>query len=166
MKFFLLFILGLVMIAGVMILAKSGGDPSKIAGSLKPTPTEAQVAQLDPADYPEVSLTFRADSKYVTVKLAKLKAAALEYNLIYDATVKKNKIQSGVNATAKLDGKTTYAKEQLLGSESSGKFTYHENIQNAIMELTLRDAGGHSIYTATYPFVVTPGKTTLLTPTN
>jgi hypothetical protein len=46
-----------------------------------------------------------------------------------------------------------------LGSESSGKFTYHENITNAVMELTLRDENKYSIFTATFPFTVSPGKT-------
>lgn len=165
MKFFLLFLGGLVMVAVAAVLFKAGGDPSKIRTSLTPTPTEEPLVQLAPEDHPKVALMFRTDSRYVTVNISNLtKAAALEYNLIYDAVVKKNKIQAGVNASAKLEGQTTYSKEQLLGSESSGKFTYHESITNAIMELTLRDANGRSIYTATYPFTVTPGKSSELTP--
>jgi hypothetical protein len=83
----------------------------------------------------------------------------LEYNLIYDAIVKKNPVNTGVTGSAKLEGKTVYSYKQLLGSESSGKFTYHENITNAVMELTLRDENKYSIFTATFPFTVSPGKT-------
>ena len=56
-----------------------------------------------------------------------------------------------------LKGATTYSKKQLLGSESSGKFTYHANIKNAVMELTLRDANNSSVHSATYPFSVVAG---------
>lgn len=159
MKFFFLFLLGLVMVGAMLIFAKAGGNPNNIGSVLTPTPTDSVAEQLSPEDYPKVSLTFRSDAKYVTVNITNVKSAALEYNLIYDAVVKKNKIQAGVNASAKLEGKNSYTKEQLLGSESSGKFTYHENIQNATMELTLRDESGRSVYSATYPFTVSAGKT-------
>jgi hypothetical protein len=129
-----------------------------------PTPTDELVQQLDPDKHPQVSLVFRPDGRYVTVNIKNLHAAVLEYNLIYNATVKNNKLQTGVNAQAKLDGVSTYSKEQLLGSESSGKFTYHANITNAIMELTLRDSSGRSIFTATYPFEVRAGQTVDLQP--
>jgi len=129
-----------------------------------PTPTEEPVIQLEPEKHPRVSLKFRADGHYVTVNISNIYAQAVEYNLIYDAKVKNNKLQTGVNASAKLDGQSTYSKEQLLGSESSGKFTYHANITNAVMELTLRDAAGRSIFTTTYPFEVSPGKTIDLAP--
>lgn len=131
-----------------------------------PTPTEEPVVELAPEDQPKISLKFSSDSHYVTVNITNLHATALEYNLIYEATVKKDRIQTGVNAATSLDSQTTYSKEQLLGSESSGHFTYHANIQNAVMELTLRDSIGRSIFTATYPFTVTPGKSLELSPSS
>lgn len=129
-----------------------------------PTPTPEQAAQLDGEKQPKVSLSFSADSHYVTVNIANLHADQLEYNLIYDATVKKSQIQTGVNAAAKISGQSTYSKQQLLGSESSGKFTYHTNIQNAVMEITLRDNSNRSVFTSSYPFSVTPGKSLDLSP--
>jgi hypothetical protein len=127
--------------------------------TVAPTPTPMQEAVQLPADQqPQVSLQFTADGHYVTVNIANLHAASLEYDLIYDATVKTNHIQTGVNASAKIDGQSTYSKQQLLGSESSGHFTYHTNIANATMNLTLRDSGGRSIFQSTYPFTVTAGK--------
>jgi len=108
-------------------------------------------------------LDFSSDGHYVTVNISNIHSDQLEYNLIYDATVKKDRIQTGVNAAAKLNGKSEYSYRQLLGSESSGKFTYHANIQNAMMELTLRDAANRSIFSATYPFTISPGKSQILT---
>lgn len=131
--------------------------------SQAPTPTPASVPQLEEDQYPQVSLDFSADGHYVTVNISNLHAAALEYNLIYDATVKDNAVNTGVTGSAKIDGQDEYSYKQLLGSESSGKFTYHQNIDNAVMELTLRDANRYSIYSATYPFEVEPGETVELT---
>lgn len=129
-----------------------------------PTPTDEPIMQLAPDQAPQVALDFSADGHYVTVNITSIHAAALEYNLIYDALVKGTKINTGVNAAEKLNGQTVYSKQQLLGSESSGHFTYHTNIANATMELTLRDAAGHSVYDVTYPFTVTPGKSQTLQP--
>jgi phosphopantothenate synthetase len=120
-------------------------------------------AQLPVEKQPKVELSFSADARFATVNLTNLNAAQMEYNLIYEATAKKQRIQTGVNDSQDVSGKSTYTKKQLLGSESSGKFTYHENIQNATMELVLRDAQGRSIFNATYPFEVTPGKSATLT---
>jgi hypothetical protein len=128
-------------------------------GVITSTPTSPTVEQLTEDKYPKVTLQFSADGHYVTVNITDLHAAALEYNLIYDATVKKSPVNTGVTGGTKLDGETSYSYKQLLGSESSGKFTYHENITNAVMELTLRDGNKYSIFSATYPFSVSPGKT-------
>lgn len=125
---------------------------------VKPTPTpEVQAPQLPEDQQPKVSLQFSADAHYVTVRLTNVHADQLEYNLIYEATVKNNKIQTGVNASAKLSGATSYSQKQLLGSESSGKFTYHQDIKNAVLELALRDNLNRSVFTGTYPFTVSPG---------
>jgi len=149
----------LLLIGGFFVIRR----PTSPTGPA-PTPTEEPVAQLEPDKHPQVSLKFRSDAHYVTVNITNLHAAAVEYNLIYDAKVKNNRLQAGVSASEKLDGKSTYSKEQLLGSESSGKFTYHTDISGARLELTLRDAGGRSVFTAVYPFEVDPGKTVELAP--
>lgn len=158
----------LPIIGAVIVLAISAGIILSFrgkSGSLAPmpTPSPATVTPLTVEQYPQVSLTFAADAHYVTVNLSNLHADQLEYNLIYDAMVKKSKLQTGVNSTADIKGKSTFSQRQLLGSESSGKFTYHEKIENAVMELTLRDAQGRSVFTATYPFTVKAGTTSDLT---
>ena len=147
----------------VILLATMGyfgykSTKSLFAPAAVPTPTPAPLVQLSADKYPVVSLLFDADGHYVTVKIANINSDKLEYNLIYDATVKKSQIQTGVNAAATLNGQKTYEKRQLLGSESSGHFTYHENIKNAVVELTLRDSYGRSVFFGSYPFTVAPGK--------
>lgn len=153
----------LVLVGGGVFFASRGKNDGKGTTKVTPTPLPPAV-QLPVEQQPKVSLTFSKDAHYVTVNITNLHSDQLEYNLIYDAVVKKQQIQTGVNASAKLEGKTTYSKEQLLGSESSGKFSYHEQIKNAVMELTLRDASNRSIFTATYPFTVSAGKTIDLSP--
>lgn len=146
----LLFIILIFGLAKKLLPAKSTAET--------PTPTPSFVEQLPADKEPMPKLTFTSDGHYVTVNITNLFAAELEYNLIYDATVKKSQVNTGVTGSAKLDGKSDYSYKQLLGSESSGKFSYHENITNAVMELTLRDSNKYSIFSATYPFTVTPGK--------
>lgn len=158
----------ILLIVGILIgVLAIFGIGRMITGSSKvsvtPTPTPATVEQLPEDKRPQISLAFTADGHYVTVNIENIYAAELEYNLIYDASVKKSQIQTGVTGGSKLDGKNNYAYKQLLGSESSGKFTYHESIKNAVMELTLRDSNKYSIFSATYPFEVTPGETISLT---
>jgi hypothetical protein len=149
--------------AGTVFLINRSKSSSPGTKQVTPTPTPEQVEQLSAEKQPKVSLAFTADGHFVTVKFSHLYAASLEYNLIYDTVVKKTKIQSGVTGSAQLSGASEYSNKQLLGSESSGKFTYHENISNAILELTLRNSSGYSIFSATYPFTVSPGKTVELT---
>jgi hypothetical protein len=159
----------IIIVIGVVVLLLLGGTfffikrrpaiPTTVTPS--PTPLE-EVKQLDLSQQPTVSLAFTSDAHYVTVTLGNLNADQLEYNIIYDATVKNNKIQTGVNSASKITGQTSFTQKQLLGSESSGHFTYHQNIQNAVMELVLRDAANRSVFTATYPFTVTPGQSVTL----
>lgn len=134
--------------------------------TVTPTPSSTAAEQLAPDKQPKIQMAFSADSHFATVTLTNLHADQLEYNLIYDATVKNNQISTGVNSTANITGKSSFTEKQLLGSESSGKFTYHDKIKNAVMELTLRDSAGRSIFTATYPFTISPGQTVSLTPTS
>jgi hypothetical protein len=164
MKPFLPWILGLaaILILGVGVFIVRRGQP--VSPGITPTPTLGVAEQLLPEKQPKVNFQFSSDAHYVTVNITNINAPQLEYNLIYEATVKGNQIQTGVNAAAKLEGKTEYSKQQLLGSESSGKFTYHTNIQSATMELTLRDGVGRSVFTATYPFTVSAGKSVDLQP--
>ncbi|SRR3990172_9517199 len=161
-KFPIPVLIGIVGVVGIFFIFKSKLFGPKSSGP-RPTPTLGFAQQLPSEKHPKVSLDFSSDGHYVTVNISNIHSDQLEYNLIYDATVKKDRIQTGVNAAAKLNGKSEYSYRQLLGSESSGKFTYHANIQNAMMELTLRDAANRSIFSATYPFTISPGKSQILT---
>jgi hypothetical protein len=154
-------IAGIILLCGFLLFGKLTTN-YQLPTANRPTPTEEPLEQLPAEKQPKVSLDFSSDAHFVTVNIGNLYATSLEYNLIYEAVVKKTRIQTGVNASEKLDGQTSYSQRQLLGSESSGKFTYHTDIKNALMELTLRDDRGRSIFTATYPFEVTPGKSTEL----
>lgn len=154
-------IFGTILVALGIILTIISKKPSKITTVTVSTPVE-EAAQLAPSEQPEITLKFTPDAHFVTVSINNIKAEQLEYNLIYDATVKGSSLQTGVNATASLGDKSTYEKKQLLGSESSGKFTYHSNIKNAVMELTLRDKDNRSVFSQTYPFEVVAGSSVIL----
>jgi hypothetical protein len=159
---YFLAVIPLILLIGGGFFVKKTFFPSPSIAVATPTP-EPVVEQLPLESQPQASLQFSADGHYVTIKLANVQAAQLEYNLIYDATVKKNQIQTGVSGSARLNGQTTYSQKQLLGSESSGHFTFHDNISNATLELVLRNESGYSVFSATYPFTVSPGKSVSLT---
>lgn len=148
----------IILIAGatVLFLRHKTTSPASTFSTSSDS-SQPAVAQLPAADQPKVSIRFDQDGHYVTVSITNLHAQKLEYNLIYDATIKGNLIQTGVNASTDIVGQTVYEKRQLLGSESSGHFTYHENIKNATLELTLRDDQSRSVFVATYPFTVKAG---------
>jgi hypothetical protein len=158
-------IIGLILIAvgiGAWFVFGKGKSGSS---QTTPTPTFSPAAeQLTPDKQPKVSLQFSSDAHYVTVNLRNLQADILEYSLEYDAIVKKNKINSGVSGGGKISGKSEFTQKQLLGSESSGKFTYHEGIQNAFMKVTLRDSANRSVFAAIYPFSISAGATLDLVP--
>ena len=147
----------ILLIGGILFAKSKFTSGSKV--TLTPTPTPESVAQLTPDQAPKVSLSFTGDGHYVTVNITEIHAAKLEYNLIYNATVKNIQINTGVSGSSALNGGNSYSYKQLLGSESSGHFTYHSNITDATMELTLRNDAGYSVFNATYPFSVSPGKT-------
>jgi hypothetical protein len=151
----------IIAVAGIFMISRR---PASKPGAV-PSPTPSKVEQLPPDTQPQVSLIFSPDGHYVTINMENIQASQLEYNLIYDATVKKTQINTGVSGGTKdLQGKTSFSYKQLLGSESSGKFTYHESIRNAYMEVTLRNQAGYSVFSATYPFTVTAGRSISLTP--
>jgi len=157
-----------LIVALVLLLLLGGGGylaakKYLFSSALVPTPTLEPASQLPPEKHPVVNMEFTKDGHYVTVKISNIFADRLEYNLMYDAKVKGNSIQTGVAASAQTAGQSDYSHQQLLGSESSGKFTYHENIQNAVLELTLRDPAARSIFSATYPFTYSPGLSQSLT---
>jgi len=143
-----------LIVGGFFLIRKPKTSSSQSVATTAPGIAE----QLTPDQYPKVSLEFSSDAHYVTVNITDIHADQVEYDLQYDAVVKGNEIHPGVSASSKLDGKTEYSYKQLLGSESSGKFTYHTKITNAEMHLTLRDNQNRSIYNATLPFTVSPGK--------
>lgn len=156
-------------VGAVVVLSVAGlfiYSAQKKNSSVGPTPSPAYISQLPVEKQPKVELAFSSDGHEVTVNISNLYADSIEYTLVYDASVKKGKetsqIQTGVAGGGDVSGKSTYSETQLLGSESSGKRVYHENIHNANMELTLRDASGRSIFTATYPFEVKAGASTSL----
>jgi hypothetical protein len=150
-------------IGAVVVLLVSGfyiyQMKNKTSAGPAPTPTLEAAEQLPADKQPVPKLTFTKDAHEVTVAISNLHASQLEYNLIYEATVGKNKdrIETGVYGEEDINGKSTYSQKQLLGSESSGRRTFHENISNARLELTLRDADGRSVFFKSYPFDVAPG---------
>src|SRR3972149_5305863 len=97
-------------VGAVVILAVAGGiiySSRRGSGSVGPTPSPVMVEQLPVEQQPQAELAFSADGHEVTVNISNLHASKLEYNLVYDASVKKGRevsqIQTGVTGGGDID---------------------------------------------------------------
>lgn len=93
---------------------------------------------------PFTSLTPSADGHWLNLKVENIKvpnAISVDYELVY--TVGATGLNQGVPGTVKLDnGKTSFERDLLLGSESSGKFRYDEGVEKGMLTLRFRNQNG------------------------
>lgn len=90
---------------------------------------------------PVTSLTPSEDGHWLNLKIEKivLDATSFDYELLYKLPDGRTQ---GVPGTVKLDGQKTIERELLLGSESSGKFTYDEGVEQGTLTLRFRNEKG------------------------
>jgi len=93
---------------------------------------------------PFASLTPSDDGHWLNLKVENIKvpnATSVDYELVY--TVGATGLNQGVPGTVKLDnGKTSFERDLLLGSESSGKFRYDEGVEKGNLTLRFRNQNG------------------------
>lgn len=93
-------------------------------------------------DRPFASLTPTEDGHYINLKIDKItlpKAVSLDYELLYSLPDGRTQ---GVPGTVDLDGKTSFERKLLLGSESNGKFRYDEGVVDGSLTVRLRNSNG------------------------
>jgi hypothetical protein len=90
---------------------------------------------------PVASLTPSEDGHWLNLKIEKivLDATSFDYELLYKLPDGRTQ---GVPGTVKLDGQKTIERELLLGSESSGKFSYDEGVERGALTLRFRNEKG------------------------
>jgi hypothetical protein len=100
------------------------------------------LAEVAFKDRPFASLTPTEDGHYINLKIDKItlpKAVSLDYELLYSLPDGRTQ---GVPGTVNLDGKTSFERKLLLGSESNGKFRYDEGVVDGSLTVRFRNSNG------------------------
>lgn len=106
-----------------------------------PTPTPEVFVETTLEERPFVSLTPSSDGHWLTLAVSRIQDAdSFEYELTYETD--EGVTQGAVGGPFNLKGKTTYEKEILLGTESSGKFRYHEGVEQGTLMVRLEGGPG------------------------
>lgn len=132
----ILFLLGLVVFAGVYFFVIKGKSNPPAGGEEEP------VVELPFDQKPFAALTPIKDGHWLKLQVIGIKvtgAQSMDYELLYK--VKDGRTQ-GVPGTIKLSGQTNIERELLLGSESSGKFRYDEGVEEGTLTLRFRNDKG------------------------
>jgi len=139
----ILFLIGLLFFGGVIAFVKSRGSTSQ-------TTEEESVAELPMSQRPFTSLSptkIAANGNYghwLTLNIKNINvpgAKTVEYLLEY--TIEDGRTQ-GVPGQVELKGQDIQ-RDLLLGSESSGKFTYDKGVEKGKLTLKFRDSKGKLI---------------------
>jgi hypothetical protein len=138
MKKFLPLILlgvGLLVLVLVFVLIKSKKTAVVVDDN-------APLAEVAFTDRPVAMLTPTEDGHYINLKIDKItlpKAVSLDYELLYSLPDGRTQ---GVPGTVDLEGKTSFERKLLLGSESNGKFRYDDGVVDGSLTIRLRDTKG------------------------
>jgi len=106
-----------------------------------PESEEAALQEVALEERPVASLIPSEDGHWLTLKIEEivLDAASLDYELLYKLPDGRTQ---GVPGTIKLNNQKTIERELLLGSESSGKFSYDEGVEKGTLTLRFRNEKG------------------------
>jgi len=138
----------LIAVIVVLVLALFGGGwlvwqktkkPKETGATPTPTP-EGIIVEVSLKERPFVSLTPSSDGHWLTINVSRIKeATTLEYELLYNTA--SGAMQGSIN-TVSLEGRTSYSKRILLGSESSGNYKYDQGVEEGSLTVKLRGLGG------------------------
>lgn len=106
-----------------------------------PTPEpEGVLIETSLEERPYITLTPSDDGHWLTIDVSRIKEAeTLEYELLYNTIT--GATQGSIN-TVKLEGKSSYSKKILLGSESRGHYKYDEGVTQGSLTARLRGGKG------------------------
>jgi hypothetical protein len=144
----IIFVLILVLGAGIFFLFL-GREKEEELTSL-PTPEVFLETTLE--ERPFISLTPSSDGHWLILRVDRIQAAdSLEYELIYKT---EDGINQGSLGTAQVAG-SSYEKEILLGTESSGHYRYHEGVKEGSLEVRLAGGKGPRKFTTDFYLAAT-----------
>lgn len=136
MKKYLPFILlgaGVLLLIGMIFFVKSRNKEEVVE--------EEEVAEIPFDLRPVASLTPSEDGHWLKMVVEKIvfDAASMDYELLY--YLPDGRAQ-GVPGTIKLTGQDSIERDLLLGSESSGKFRYDEDVEEGTLTIRFRNEKG------------------------
>lgn len=128
----------------VIVLILGGGFllwRSRITKAPLSTPEpEGILIETSLEERPYITLIPSDDGHWLTVDISRIKEAeTLEYELLYNTIT--GATQGSIN-TVKLEGKSSYSKKILLGSESRGHYKYDEGVTQGSLTVRLRGGNG------------------------
>lgn len=131
-----LFLIGILVLGAVFFfIARSTKETQA------PLDESEKVAEVPLIDRPVATLTPSADGHWLKLKIEKIKISAitLDYELLY--TLPDGRTQ-GVPGSTDIKGESSFERDLLLGSESSGKFRYDEGVEEGTLTLKFRNDMG------------------------
>jgi hypothetical protein len=133
----ILLILGVVVLAGAFIFIKGEKQKKEVI----PVSQDETVQEIPIEKRPITSLTPSTDGHWLKLKVEKItvNAASIEYELLYQLPDGR---PQGVPGTIKLNGVSEIERDLLMGSESSGKFSYDQGVEKGTLTLKFRDDTG------------------------
>jgi len=114
-----------------------------------PTPAPRVFVETTLAERPFVSLTPSSDGHWLTIEVSRIQdAEELEYELTYETS--EGLTQGAVGGPFSLEGKETYEKKILLGTESRGHYRYHEGVDRGSLMIRLDGGKGPRKFTSDF----------------
>lgn len=141
-----IFLVGLLVFGGVFLMLR--GSSNKNSNDQQ---ADEVVPEIALANRPVTSLTPSSDGHWLKMKIEgiKVKATTLDYELLYNLPDGRSQ---GVPGTVDLGGKTSVARDLLLGSESSGHFRYDEGVDQGTLTIRFRNDSGKLVGKLTTKF--------------
>lgn len=133
-------------LAGLLVVAGLGIGAYFVFGKGKgneegplPTPTPEKYLEVGVEESPFISVTPTADGHWLNIGIERIQdAETIEYELAYETADGVN--QGAIGGPYPVPSSGVYTKKILLGTESSGHYTYHEGVKDG--SLTVRLGGG------------------------
>jgi hypothetical protein len=132
----ILLILGVVVLLGAYIFIKREKQKAVVQ-----VPQEGTIQEISVEKRPIVSLTPSTDGHWLKLKVEKIviNAVSMDYELLYQVPDGR---QQGVPGTIQLNGVSEIERDLLMGSESSGKFSYDQGVEKGTITIKFRDNQG------------------------
>lgn len=144
LPFIIVIILGVVFVAGVFII-RTINQPASLDNSQV---SDQGVPDLPQDQRPTAELIPSSDGHYIDIRIKDIKvpnASSMDYELTWNAVNQGVDTTQGTSSTVQLNSQSTYEKNNILGSESSGKRRFDQGVEKGKLTLRFRNSSGKLI---------------------